>query len=77
MLQVGVMLGVFVGAIGFGRMSDTMGRRPCIMWALITCFMGMILSSFAPGSYIYTLCYINDDHKGETLVIGYYFFYEQ
>lgn len=49
MLQVGVMLGVFVGAIGFGRMSDTMGRRPCIMWALITCFMGMILSSFAPG----------------------------
>ena len=50
LLQVGVMIGVFFGAIGFGRMSDVMGRRPCIMWALITCFCGMLLSSFVPGT---------------------------
>ena len=47
---MGVMIGVFFGAVGFGRMSDVMGRRPCIMWALITCFTGMLLSSFVPGN---------------------------
>jgi len=52
LLQIGVMMGVFVGAIGFGRMSDVSGRRPCIMWSLITCFTGMLLSSFVPGSKI-------------------------
>lgn len=50
MIQVGVMIGVFFGAVLFGKMSDTMGRRPCIMYALITCFTGMLCSSFVPAN---------------------------
>ena len=48
-LQIGVMIGVFIGAIGFGSMSDNKGRKPCVMAALITSFFGMLLGAFAPS----------------------------
>ena len=48
-LQIGVMIGVFIGAIGFGSMSDNKGRKPCVMVALITSFFGMLLGAFAPS----------------------------
>ena len=43
------MIGVFIGAIGFGSMSDNKGRKPCVMAALITSFFGMLLGAFAPS----------------------------
>ena len=40
-----------IGAIGFGKMSDNMGRKPCLGTALLTSFFGMFLGSFAPSEY--------------------------
>ena len=47
------MIGVFIGAIGFGSMSDNKGRKPCVMAALITSFFGMLLGAFAPSKNIH------------------------
>jgi len=55
-LQIGVMIGVFIGAIGFGSMSDTKGRKPCVMTALITAFFGMLLGGFAPNYWVLFAC---------------------
>ena len=49
LLQVGVMIGVFIGAIGFGKMSDSMGRSKCLTAALITSFFGMFFAGLAPS----------------------------
>ena len=47
MLQVAVMVGVFAGAIGFGWMSDNLGRQKCLCVALILrgpeCFLARLL----------------------------------
>merc|ERR1719394_517869 len=50
------MIGVFIGAIGFGSMSDNKGRKPCVMAALITSFFGMLLGAFAPNYWILFVC---------------------
>ena len=55
-LQVGVMIGVFMGAIGFGKMSDSMGRAKCLTVALITSFFGMLLGGFAPSKFLFPPC---------------------
>jgi len=52
LLQIGVMIGVLIGAIGFGKMSDSIGRRPATLCSWFTCLCGSIPMVFVPGNLI-------------------------
>jgi len=44
------MLGVFFGAVVFGKMSDNSGRMRTVTISLITAFFGLISCAFVPQS---------------------------
>jgi MFS transporter, putative metabolite:H+ symporter len=51
-------LGLFIGAIGFGRVADRFGRRPIFVWALIgysIATLAMALQTTALGIYVFRL----------------------
>ena len=47
------MIGVLIGAVGFGKMSDSLGRRPALLSSLATCLIGGIPLAFAPGKKLF------------------------
>ncbi|CAG5109617.1 Oidioi.mRNA.OKI2018_I69.chr2.g4136.t1.cds [Oikopleura dioica] len=49
-IQIFVMIGVFFGAVVFGKMSDNSGRMRTVTVSLITAFFGLVSCAFVPKS---------------------------
>ena len=45
------MLGLFLGSFLFGLLSDTKGRRPTLLVAIITCSTGNMLGCAMPNHW--------------------------
>ncbi|KAE9546524.1 hypothetical protein FO519_010264, partial [Halicephalobus sp. NKZ332] len=48
------MIGLMVGAVVFGQISDTYGRKRAMLIALLGCMVFMMASGFAPNLWTFT-----------------------
>jgi putative MFS transporter len=65
-------VGMLVGAFGFGRLADRIGRRPVLMAAVVVDACFGVASSFAPGfSWLLVLRFLTGIGVGGTLPVDY------
>lgn len=73
-LQTGTLffIGMLIGAFGFGRLADRIGRRPVLMLAVIVDAACGVASAFAPGfQWLLALRFLTGIGVGGTLPVDY------